>query len=79
MDKNQLFKFISEQKTAFVASVDEQGYPVIRAMLAPRKIDGNAVYFSTNTSENKIKHFTVNNMVWVFFITAAGLNTKAYL
>ena len=67
MDKNQLFKFISEQKTAFVASVDEQGYPVIRAMLAPRKIDGNAVYFSTNTSSNKIKHFTGNNKACVYF------------
>ena len=41
MDKSQLFQFISEQKTAFLASVNEQGYPVIRAMLAPRKIDGN--------------------------------------
>lgn len=49
MDKNQICQFISEQKTAFIASVNEQGFPVIRAMLAPRKIDGDEVYFTTNT------------------------------
>ena len=55
MDRNQIYQFISEQKTAFIASVNEQGFPVIRAMLAPRKIDGNEIYFTTNTSSNKIK------------------------
>lgn len=67
MDKTQLFQFISEQKTAFIASVNEQGYPVIRAMLAPRKIDGNDIYFSTNTSSNKIKQYTANDKACVYF------------
>ena len=35
MDKTQIFQLISKQKTAFIASVNEQGYPVIRTMLAP--------------------------------------------
>ena len=61
MDKNQICQFISEQKTAFIASVNEQGFPVIRAMLAPRKIDGDEVYFTTNTSSNKIKQYAANN------------------
>ena len=63
MDKMQIYHFISEQKTAFIASVNEQGYPVIRAMLAPRKIDGNEIYFSTNTSSNKIKQYLANQGV----------------
>lgn len=67
MDRNQLFEFISEQKTAFMGSVDEQGYPVIRAMLAPRKIDGNDIYFSTNTSSSKVKQFTANKKACVYF------------
>ncbi|MDE6667581.1 MAG: pyridoxamine 5'-phosphate oxidase family protein [Clostridia bacterium] len=67
MDKTQIFGFISEQKTAFIASVDEQGYPVIRAMLAPRKIDGNDIYFSTNTSSNKVKQFIANDKACVYF------------
>ena len=53
MDKTQIFQFISEQKTAFIASVNQQGYPVIRAMIAPRKIDGNEIYFSTTLRPTK--------------------------
>lgn len=67
MDKNQIFQFISEQKTAFIASVNTDGFPVIRAMLAPRKVDGNAIYFSTNTSSNKIKQYTENDKACVYF------------
>ncbi len=67
MDKNQLFQFISEQKTAFIASVNAEGYPVVRAMLAPRKIEGNAIYFSTNTSSNKVKQFLENGKACVYF------------
>lgn len=67
MEKEQIFQFISEQKTAFIASVNEQGYPVIRAMLAPRKIEGNEIYFTTNTSSNKIKQYSANNKACVYF------------
>ena len=67
MDKIQIFKFISEQKTAFIASVNAQGFPVVRAMLAPRKIDGNDIYFSTNTSSNKVKQYLENNKGCVNF------------
>lgn len=67
MDKNQLFQFISEQKTAFIASVNGEGYPVVRAMLAPRKIEDNEIYFSTNTSSNKVKQFLENKKACVYF------------
>lgn len=67
MDKDGIFQFISEQKTAFIASVNEQGYPIIRAMLAPRKIEGNCVYFSTNTSSNKVKQYLANDKACVYF------------
>ena len=67
MDTKQIFNFIANQKTAFIASVNEEVYPVIRAMLAPRKIDGNDIYFSTNTSSNKIKQFTANDTACVYF------------
>ena len=67
MDKTQIFQFIAEQKTAFIASVNGQGFPVIRAMLAPRKIDENEIYFTTNTSSNKIKQYLANNKACVYF------------
>lgn len=67
MDKEGIFEFISKQKTAFVGSVDENGYPVFRAMLAPRIIKDNEIYFSTNTSSNKVKQFTANDKACVYF------------
>ncbi len=67
MDKAQIFEFISKQKTAFIASVDEQGQPVIRAVSAPRIIDGDEICFSTNTSSNKVKQFLANNKACVYF------------
>lgn len=67
MDKAGILQFISEQKTAIIASVDGQGYPVARAMLAPRKIDGNDVYFSTNTSSKKVAQYTENNRACIYF------------
>lgn len=67
MNKEQVFQFISEQKTAFIASVDESGFPVVRAMLAPRKIENNEIYFSTNTSSKKVKQYLANNKACVYF------------
>lgn len=67
MDKSEILKFISEQKTAFIGSVNDEGYPVIRAMLAPRVIKGNDIYFSTNTSSSKVKQFLDNPKACVYF------------
>ena len=67
MNKTEIIEFISQQKTAFIGSVNEQGYPVIRAMLAPRKIDGNEIYFSTNTSSSKVKQYLANGKACIYF------------
>ena len=67
MTKEKLFEFLAEQKTAFLGSVNEEGYPVIRAMLAPRVIDGNVMYFSTNTSSQKVKQYLANNKACAYF------------
>lgn len=67
MTKEKLFEFISKQKTAFISSIDANGFPVTRAMLAPREIDGNDIYFSTNTSSKKIVQYQENNKACVYF------------
>lgn len=67
MDKAGIFKFISKRKTAFIASVDEQGHPVMRAMLAPRKIQNDEIYFTTNTSSRKVKQYMENGKACVYF------------
>lgn len=35
----QITEFIKKQKTAFIASVDEDGFPNLKAMFAPRKTE----------------------------------------
>lgn len=76
MDKKEIFDFIQEQKTAFIASIDEQGFPVMRAMLAPRKIDGNFIYFSTNTSSKKLNNILKMKRLVFTFTNAEDLNIK---
>lgn len=67
MTKEKLFEFIAKQKTAFISSVDENGYPVTRAMLAPREINGKDFYFSTNASSKKVKQYRENNKACIYF------------
>ena len=56
MDKNKIEAFIGRQKVAFICSVDEEGYPNVKAMLKPRKMEGlQHFYFSTNTSSMRVK------------------------
>lgn len=79
MTKETLFEFISEQKTAFLASVNEEGYPVIRAMLAPRKITGNDLYFSTNTSSRKVAQYLNNNKACVCLTSLEHLLSQNFI
>ena len=49
MDNSKIAEFIKKQKVAFICSVDEDGFPNVKAMLKPRKINGlHQFYFSTN-------------------------------
>lgn len=65
--KEKIFQFISEQKTAFIGSIDESGFPNIKAMLAPRKIDGNCFYFTTNTSAMRTSQYQNNPNASIYF------------
>lgn len=68
MDLNIIEKFIKKQKVSFICSVDENGYPNIKAMLKPRKMNGlNEFYFSTNTSSLRVKQFQNNPNASIYF------------
>lgn len=57
-----------KQKIAFIASVDEQGYPNIKAMLQSRKREGIKVfYFSTNTSSMRVRQYMNDPKACVYF------------
>ena len=67
MTKERIFEFINKQKTAMISSVDENGFPNTKAMFAPRKIDGNDFYFSTNTSSMRVSQYRANERASVYF------------
>lgn len=51
-------KMLEKAKTVFLSYTDADGFPVTRAMLAPREHEGiRVLWFSTNTSSNKVACF----------------------
>lgn len=68
MDICKIRGFIRKQKVAFICSVDEAGFPNVKAMLKPRKIDGlKYFYFSTNTSSMRVKQYLNNPKASIYF------------
>ena len=65
--KKQLYEFISKQKVSFISSIDEDGFPNTKAMFAPRKINGNQFYFSTNTSSLRSQQYINNPNACLYF------------
>ena len=59
---------IESCKTVTIGSVDKNGYPCIKAMLAPREIHGvKEIYFSTNTSSLRVSQFLENSKASLYF------------
>jgi len=60
---------IDKQKTAFIGSVDENGFPNMKAMLSPRKRNGlREIWFSTNTSSMRVVQYRENPKACVYFM-----------
>ncbi|MDR1706243.1 MAG: pyridoxamine 5'-phosphate oxidase family protein [Clostridiales bacterium] len=59
---------IDKQKVAFIASVDGEGFPNMKAMLRPRKRNGlREIWFSTNTSSMRVAQYRQNPKSSVYF------------
>lgn len=57
----QYLNDIKNKKSVILTSIDSDGFPRNRAMLViKREWQPNIMYFSTNTSSNKIQHFKTN-------------------
>lgn len=68
MDNSKIESFIRKQSVAFICSVDGNGYPNVKAMLKPRKIDGlRQFYFSTNTSSMRVKQYMNDPKACIYF------------
>ena len=65
--RKHIYDFIQKQRVAFIASVDEEGFPNMKAIYIPRKIEGNIFYFPTNTSSLRTQQFLKNPKASVYF------------
>lgn len=60
---------IDEQNVSFIGSVDEDGYPNMKAMLSPRKREGIRVfYFTTKASSMRVKQYKSNSQACIYFL-----------
>ena len=68
MNQKKVYSFIKKQKVSFICSVDKNGFPNVKAMLKPRRINGlKEFYFSTNTSSLRVKQFLSNPNASIYF------------
>lgn len=61
-------KLIDRQNGAFIGSIDDEGFPGIKAMLSPRKREEIKVfYFTTNTSSLHVSQYRDNPNACIYF------------
>ena len=59
---------IDKLKTAFIGSIDGEGFPTIKAMLQPSKRKGiKTIYLTTNTSSMRVAQYRENNHACIYF------------
>lgn len=62
-------KLVDKANLTFISYVDDDGYPITKAMLKPREREGIKIFwFSTNTSSNKVKFFRKNAKASIYFV-----------
>ena len=70
--KERIEKLIAGCSTAILCSVDADGYPCAKAMLAPRRRDGwTEIWFSTNTSSQSVERYRHCPKAAIYFYDAA--------
>lgn len=66
-------ELIDRQATAFIGSVDGDGFPNMKAMLAPRLRDGlRTFWFTTNTSSMRVRQYLADNRACIYFCDEAS-------
>lgn len=68
MDLKEIERFVGKQDVSFVCSVDDDGFPNVKAMLKPRKRNGlKEFWFSTNTSSMRVRQYQDNPKASIYF------------
>ena len=73
--RDKINAIINNAKTIWVASVDEQGFPNIKAMFATSKhVSAKIHYLSTNTSSHRAQQFMKNPKAAIYFCEPEEIN-----
>lgn len=64
---SEIEKLRKNAKVAYIASVDENGYPQVKGMLVMEHESLKTQYFSTNTSSKRVKQFLNNPKASVYY------------
>ena len=68
MDLKEIERFVGKQDVSFACSVDDDGFPNVKAMLKPRKRNGlKEFWFSTNTSSMRVRQYQDNPKASIYF------------
>jgi general stress protein 26 len=59
---------IDKESVSIISSVDEDGFPNLKAMLPPRKREGiKHIFFTTNTSSMRVRQYLNNPKACIYF------------
>jgi len=73
--KAKIREMIREASTVWVASVDKEGYPAVKAMFATGKREGYSIYYlSTNTSSHRAQQYLQNPKAALYFCQPEQIN-----
>jgi len=65
--KSEIRALRENSAIAYLASVNEEGYPQMKAMLVPEHASMKEQYFSTNTSSKRVDQFLKNPKASVYY------------
>jgi general stress protein 26 len=59
---------VAKSTRSFIGSIDDEGYPNMKVMLAPREHDGiKEFFFTTNTGSMRVKQYLKNPKACIYF------------
>ena len=71
--KELITKMADSLPVAYISSVDYEGFPWTKAMLAPRRREGiKTFYFTTNTFSIRVAQYKANPKASIYFCDAEG-------
>ena len=77
-DEELIADMADSQPVAYISSVDDEGYPWTKAMLAPRLREGiKTFYFTTNTFSIRVAQYKANSKASIYFCDEKGFRGLA--